>query len=266
MVVDDDEVVFRALADPTRRALLDRLFERDGLSLGELEASAPHLTRFGVMKHLAVLQQAGLVVTRKQGRFKYHFLNPVPITLVYERWVGKYREGRVTALLNLKDQLEVTQMQTQMKTTAASATQVYQLYIRATPEQVWDAITKPEIVAKYFHGSVNEGSYEVGGTLRAWSPDHSQLWTENTVLEVDPPRRLVHTWRALWDAETAAEPESRVVWEIERLPEGYSKLTVVHDRLDSSPKTAEHVKGWSYVLSSLKTLLETGEPLPAQQS
>lgn len=256
--MDDDELVFKALADPTRRALLDRLFEHDGLSLTELEATAGHLTRFGVMKHLAVLEQAGLVVTRKQGRFKYHFLNPVPITLVYERWVGKYREGRVAALLDLKDQLEVTPMQT----ATASSTQVYQLYIRATPEQVWDAITKPETVAKYFHGALNEGSYEVGSTVKSWSPDHSQLWTENTILEVDPPRRLVHTWRALWDPETAAEPESRVIWEIEALPQGTSKLTVVHECLEKSPKTAEHVKGWSYVLSNLKTFLETGEPLP----
>jgi len=104
--VDDEDLVFKALADPTRRLLLDRLFERDGMTLGELEAEVPELTRFGVMKHLGVLEQAGLVVTRKQGRHKHHYLNPVPIRLIYERWIDKYRERRAAALLDLKDQLE----------------------------------------------------------------------------------------------------------------------------------------------------------------
>jgi DNA-binding transcriptional ArsR family regulator len=103
---DDDDLVFRALADPTRRLLLDRLFARDGLTLTDLEAEVPELTRFGVMKHLGVLEQAGLIVTRKQGRHKHHYLNPVPIRLIYERWIGKYRDRQVTALLDLKDQLE----------------------------------------------------------------------------------------------------------------------------------------------------------------
>ncbi len=106
MPADDDDLVFKALADPTRRLLLDRLFTRDGLTLTELEAEVPELTRFGVMKHLGVLEQAGLVATRKQGRHKHHYLNPVPIRLIYERWIGKYRDRQVTALLDLKDQLE----------------------------------------------------------------------------------------------------------------------------------------------------------------
>jgi DNA-binding transcriptional ArsR family regulator len=104
--MDDEDPVFKALADPTRRLLLDRLFERDGLTLGELEAEVPALTRFGVMKHLGVLEHAGLVVTRKQGRHKFHFLNPVPIRLIYDRWIDKYTERQVAALLDLKDTLE----------------------------------------------------------------------------------------------------------------------------------------------------------------
>jgi DNA-binding transcriptional ArsR family regulator len=104
----DDGLVFKALGDPTRRLLLDRLFERDGRTLLELEAEVPQLTRFGVMKHLDVLEQAGLVVTRKQGRHKHHYLNPLPIWQIYERWIGKYRARQVTALLDLKDQLEGT--------------------------------------------------------------------------------------------------------------------------------------------------------------
>ena len=104
--VDDEDLVFKALADVTRRQLLDRLFERDGLTLGELEAAVPQLTRFGVMNHLRVLEEAGLVVTRKQGRFKHHYLNAVPIRLIYERWIDKYRDRRAAALLDLRDQLE----------------------------------------------------------------------------------------------------------------------------------------------------------------
>jgi DNA-binding transcriptional ArsR family regulator len=108
--VDDEDTgsaaVFKALADPTRRRLLDALFAQDGLTLGELEATTPELTRFGVMKHLSVLEQAGLVVTRKQGRHKHHYLNPVPIRLIYERWIDKYRDRRAASLLDLKDHVE----------------------------------------------------------------------------------------------------------------------------------------------------------------
>jgi DNA-binding transcriptional ArsR family regulator len=104
--MDDEDLVFKAMADPIRRRLLDRLYARDGMTLGELEAEVPELTRFGVMKHLGVLEQAGLVVTRKQGRHKHHYLNPVPIRTIYDRWIDKYRGRQAAALLDLKDQLE----------------------------------------------------------------------------------------------------------------------------------------------------------------
>jgi uncharacterized protein YndB with AHSA1/START domain len=144
----------------------------------------------------------------------------------------------------------------------STATQVYQLYIKASQEAVWDGITNPEIVAKFFHGAQVESTYEVGARLRSLSPDGSDVWGDNTILECDPPRRLVHTWRSLYDPELAAEPESRVTWEIEPQAGGFSRLTLIHDRLDNSPKTAANVKGWSYILSNLKTVLETGESLP----
>jgi DNA-binding transcriptional ArsR family regulator len=106
-VVTDDDHVFRALADPTRRLLLDRLFERDGRTLTELESQL-EMTRFGVMKHLRILEEAGLVVSRKSGRSRLHFLNPVPIRLIHDRWIDKYTEHRVSALADLKTQLEET--------------------------------------------------------------------------------------------------------------------------------------------------------------
>jgi len=146
----------------------------------------------------------------------------------------------------------------------ALATQVYQLYVRASQEQVWDAITNPATLAKFFLGGRFEPTvYEVGSVMRSYSPDGAQKWGENTILECDPPRRLVHTWRSLYDPDMATEPESRVTWEIEAQPGGIARVTLVHDRLDGSPKTAVSVRGWAYILSNLKTLLETGEALPA---
>jgi uncharacterized protein YndB with AHSA1/START domain len=149
-----------------------------------------------------------------------------------------------------------------MTTMTEQATQVYSVFIRATPEQVWDAITKPEFTTRYFHGTRVESTFEPGAPYLSLAGDGDQTLVDGEVLESDPPRMLKHTWRALYDPETASEPFSRVTWEIEPQEGGVTKLTVVHDQLEAAPKTAESVAGgWSYVLSGLKTLLETGEPL-----
>jgi uncharacterized protein YndB with AHSA1/START domain len=147
-------------------------------------------------------------------------------------------------------------------TETAITTQVYAVFIKATPEQVWQGITDPDFTEKYFYGGRAHYDLKPGGSYRGMSGDESQELVDGEVLESDPPRRLVHTWRALYDPETAAEPHSRVSWEIEPQDGGFTKLTVVHDRLEEAPKTALSVAGgWSYVLSGLKTLLETGKPL-----
>jgi uncharacterized protein YndB with AHSA1/START domain len=148
-------------------------------------------------------------------------------------------------------------------TETATATQVYAVFIKATPEQIWEGITNPDFTEKYFYGSRAKYDLRPGGQYRGLSAeDESQELVDGEVLESDPPRRLVHTWRALYDPETAAEPHSRVTWEIEQQDGGFAKLTVVHDRLEEAPKTALSVAGgWSYVLSGLKTLLETGKPM-----
>jgi uncharacterized protein YndB with AHSA1/START domain len=147
-------------------------------------------------------------------------------------------------------------------TTAEQTMQVYSVFIKATPEKIWDAITKPEFTSQYFYGSVIDSTYEPGSPYIGWSGDRSQQFVDGEVLEADPPRKLVTTWRATYDPETAAEPYSRVTWEIEPAGEHVTKLTVVHDELEAAPKTAVSVAGgWSFVLSGLKTLLETGEPL-----
>jgi uncharacterized protein YndB with AHSA1/START domain len=139
-----------------------------------------------------------------------------------------------------------------------TTTQVYRLFIKATPEQIWEAITDPAFTQQYFYGmSISL----VGGRRITRTPDGDELSSE-AVIEEDPPRKLVHEWQSNWDPELAAEPASRVTWEIEQGDDGVSLLTVVHDRLESSPKTATGVAGgWMRVLSGLKTLLETGKPL-----
>ena len=146
--------------------------------------------------------------------------------------------------------------------TEVQTTQVYQVFIKASPEQIWEAITKPEFTTQYFYGSVVDSTFEPGAPYLGWSGDRKQQLVDGEVLESDPPRVLRHTWRSLYDPEAAAEQASRVAWEIEPQDGGVTKLTVVHDGLEASPKTALSVAGgWMYVLSGLKTLLETGKPL-----
>lgn len=153
-----------------------------------------------------------------------------------------------------------------MSTTTApepTTAQVYQIFIKATPEAIWDAITKPEFSARYFYGSRVETTGEVGSPFRYHSPDGSSLWGDETVLQSDPPRRLVVTWRSLYNPDLADEPASRVTWQIDPQDGDYALLTVSHDRLEDAPKTAAGVAGvgWMMVLSGLKTVLETGQSL-----
>jgi uncharacterized protein YndB with AHSA1/START domain len=146
-----------------------------------------------------------------------------------------------------------------MTTTTAQTTQVYQVFIKATPEAIWEAITEPEFTERYFYGARIENTAE---RHRSLGPDGS-VWGDEPMYEFDPPRRLVQGWRSLYDPELAEEGESRVTWEIQPQEGGYCLLTVTHDRLEGAPKTAESVSGtgWMIVLSGLKTLLETGKPL-----
>ncbi len=251
-----DDQAFRALADPTRRLLLDRLFEREGRTLHDLQSEVEGMTRFGVMKHLRILEAAGLVVTRRVGREKLHYLNPVPVQLIHDRWVSKYTRLQAATLADLKDELE------RGVTMTAAPSQVYQVFIKASPEQIWDAIIKPEFTARYFYGSRVQTTGEAGTPIRHLAPDSEELWGDDQILESDRPKRLVHTWRSLYNPELAAEPPSRITWEIEPQPGGVCRLTVIHDRLEGSPKTAAAVSGgWMFIISGLKTLLETGEPL-----
>ena len=239
--------VFRALADPTRRTLLDELFKEDGQTLSALEQRLP-MTRFGVMKHLKVLEEAGLVVTRRRGREKLHFLNTVPIRLVHDRWVSKYAEPWAATLTGLKSTLEDRTME-----------KVFEIYIKTTPERLWEAITNPELRRKYSFGVGVESDWTNGSRYNGTAPGAPEPILEGENLEVEPPRRLVQSFNAAWSDNVKAEGTSRVTWEIEPVADS-CRLTVIHDQLREGAN-GELYGGWPMILSGLKTLLETGELL-----
>ena len=238
--------VFKALADPSRRELLDELFRKDGQTLRALEERFS-MTRFGVMKHLKLLEDAGLVVSVRRGREKPHFLNPVPIRLVHDRWVSKFAEPWTAALSDLKTRLE------------SPMEKIFEIYIRTTPERLWTAITDSEIRSKYHFGLRIDSDWKVGSRFEMSHLQAPGLFGEGEILEVDPPHRLVQSMVALWGDDVRAESTSRITWEIE--PVGDScRLTVTHDQLREGANEQLY-GGWPMILSGLKTWLETGELL-----
>ena len=238
--------VFRALGDPTRRALLDELFREDGQTLSALEARFD-ITRFGVMKHLKVLEDARLVVSRRRGREKLHFLNPVPIRLVHDRWVSKYAESWVAGLSDLKTRMESTMEK------------VYEIYIRTTPERLWQAITDHDERQKFQFGMTVSSDWQVGSRYVMEHAGAPGPLGEGEVLEMDPPRRLVTSFNALWGDEVKAAGTSRVTWEINQIDDTCC-LLVTHDQLPADANDQIY-GGWPMILSGLKTWLESGEVL-----
>lgn len=272
------DAVFRALSDPARRRLLDRLNERNGLTLTELCADMG-MTRQSVSKHLDVLETAGLVTTLRRGREKHHYLDAAPINDIADRWIRTYDRARAAALSDLKTALEANSMGTTKETTF-----VYTTYIHATPEKVWQGLTDPAFTKQYWRhpsaggvemrtdwkkGSAYDVTYEKSGLVIS-DP-------EQVILESDPYRRLAYTWHTFtpeWAsahgidqslaAEWGAEPRSRVAFDIEDAGNGVVKLTVVHDGFEAGSAVLEGVSGgWPAVISALKTLLETGALLPS---
>ncbi|CAN5921039.1 SRPBCC domain-containing protein [soil metagenome] len=238
--------VFKALADPTRRSLLDELFREDGQTLSALEARFD-MSRFGVAKHLKQLEDARLVVTRRRGREKLHFLNTVPIRLVHDRWVSKYTETWAAGLSGLKTSLERTMEK------------VFEIYIRTTPERLWGAITDEETRARFQFGNRIHSDWSTDSAYEVVHPGFGGALLEGENLEVDPPRRLVQSYRALWSDDVKAAGTSRVTWEIE--PVGDScRLVVTHDQLPDDANEQLY-GGWPMILSGLKTWLETGQEL-----
>ncbi|MCW2523669.1 MAG: ArsR family transcriptional regulator [Frankiales bacterium] len=240
------DLVFKALADPTRRSLLDELFREDGQTLTALEARLP-ISRFGVMKHLKLLEEAGLVLTRKRGREKLHFLNPVPIREVHDRWVSKYAEPWAATLSELKTRLE------------RPMEKIFEIYIRTTPEALWAAITDGPTRAKFQFGMSVSSDWSEGSTFEMRGGSDAQLLGEGVNVEVDPPRRLVQRMTALWGEDVKAEGSTRITWEIEPVADS-CRLILTHDELRDGAND-QLFGGWPMILSGLKTWLETGQLL-----
>jgi uncharacterized protein YndB with AHSA1/START domain len=216
------------------------------------------MTRFGVMKHLRQLEEAGLVATRKVGREKFHYLNPVPIQLVADRWISKYARPWVEGMVDLKRTLEEESMENHLE----QPSHVYTIFIRTTPEKLWEALTDGEVIARYFE-EIPDTTWEPGSPITMSSPAGEKHF-EGEVVTCEPPKRLVYRVKALW-LEGVDEPPSRVSWEIEEPTPGVCLLRLVHDEFPAGSRVHKDVgEGWPHILSSLKTLLETGEPLPAQ--
>ena len=271
----DMDAAFRALGDPARRRLLDRLNERNGLTLTEL-CEGMGMTRQSVSKHLDVLVVADLVTTQRRGREKLHYLNAAPINDIAERWIHHYDRARAEALSDLKTALEATPME--------QTTFLYTTYIHATPERVWQGLTDPAFTTRYWRHPLSGGvsyrsDWEKGSTYELAYENSGLVVShpDQLILESDPYRRLAYTWHTFtpeWAALHAfdeatvaawrAEPRSKVAFDIEEAADGVVKLTVLHDGFEPGSQVLQGVSGgWPAVIASLKTLLETGSALPS---
>ena len=255
--------VFKALADPSRRKLLDSLNIIGGQTLTEL-CSVLDMARQSVSKHLAVLEASNLVTTVWRGREKLHYLNAAPISELSDRWINHYYRRRVSALAGLKRALEDPDM--------GKPEFVYVTYIRTTPERLWQALTDPGFTARYW-GRTYDTNWKKGSHYGLTQAGVRVDDPEQVILEADPPRRLSYTWHALspelaqalgWSdeylARVAAEPRSRVTFEIEPEEGEQVRLTVTHEGFEEGSAMLESISGgWPRVLANLKSFLETGE-------
>lgn len=254
----DTDVVFKALSDSNRRRLLDMLHERSGMTLNDL-CEDLDMRRQSVSQHLEVLEAANLVTSVRDGRRKLHFLNPVPIHEIQSRWIWKFEEPRLALLNIIKQRAEENAMRT-----AASGTipdYVYTTYIHATPEQVWHALTDPELTARFWgHSQISD--WTVGSRIDHVRVDGSGISdVRGTILEADPPRRLAFGFDDPKRADDPTHEPSIVTFEVQSHRE-IVKLTLTHARLHSVDELRAIGHGWPAVLANLKTLLETGEVLP----
>ncbi len=260
---------FRALADPSRRDLLDRLNARDGQTLWELTAGLG-MSRQSVSKHLAVLEGANLVTIRWRGREKLHYLNAEPIEAIGRRWISRYHASRARVLADLKTALEESAL--------TNPEFVYTTYIKTTPERLWQALTDPTFTKQYW-GTELLSDWKVGSRVTWIFAGVRVEDSEQVVLEADPPRRLAYTWQTItpefaktvgftdeYQRRVAAEPRSRVSFELEPVEGGWVRLTVVQDGFPEDSEVLKSISGgWPMILSGLKTFLETGvAPMPSE--
>jgi uncharacterized protein YndB with AHSA1/START domain/DNA-binding transcriptional ArsR family regulator len=243
--------VFKALGDPTRRHLLDRLHEREGQTLGELCGDLD-MARQSATQHLAVLEAANLVSSVRRGRERLHYLNPVPLHEIQERWIDKFERARLRTLAEVKRRAEEDEM-------SDRPTYVYVTYIHSTAERVWHALTDADLSARYW-GHSNVSDWEPGSAWEHRRTDGSGIAdVVGTVLEAVPPRRLVMTFAGPNEEDSGAP--SQVTFTIEPHEE-IVRLTVTHENLADQADYEAAASGWPAVLSNLKSLIETGQVLP----
>ena len=247
------DLIFNALAHPVRRQLLDALAQRGGQTLVELQRAVP-LTRFAVMKHLRLLEEAHLVTSERRGREKLHHLNRVPIQQVSDRWISRYTAPFAQALVDLKNHSEGIE-----KMTNADPKHVYEVFVHAPAQAVWDVLTDDSKTPLYQHFNMaSRTDWREGGTIEFLMGDRVVIGGE--IVELAPPRRLVTTFHARWSDEVSVDKPSRVTWTIEALNDNVSKVTLVHDDFGGATATSKAVlAGWPETLSRLKTLVETGK-------
>jgi uncharacterized protein YndB with AHSA1/START domain/DNA-binding transcriptional ArsR family regulator len=249
--VGEDDAVFKALADPTRRAMLDRLRERNGQTLGEL-CGPLAMARQSATQHLGVLEAANLITTVRRGREKLHYLNPVPLWAIAERWIDRFERPRLRALSAIKHRAEEDIM-------ADQPSYIYVTYIESSPERVWAALTDPDLTAQYW-GHSNVSDWQAGSTWEHRRVDGSGVADViGTVLESTPPRRLTMTFDPPGDTHPGGP--SRVTFDIEPYYE-IVRLTVTHENMATREDLEAVSAGWPAVCANLKSLLETGHVLP----
>jgi uncharacterized protein YndB with AHSA1/START domain/DNA-binding transcriptional ArsR family regulator len=248
--------LFRALADPSRRQVLDILKTRPGTTVGELTEQFD-FSRFAVMKHLRILEETALVVHRREGRTKRLYLNAIPIQTIYDRWISRYSALWARQLTTLKYQLEA---EGSPMPAATQVQHVHVVHIRTTPEKLWEALTRPELTRHYYYGMEIISELRPGTPLEYTrsEPDGSRKrLIAGQILEIEPPRRLVHSFAFL---DRPDEP-TRVTYAIEPIGE-LVRLTVTHEGFEGETETYRMVRGgWAPIIDGLKTYLETGRPL-----
>jgi uncharacterized protein YndB with AHSA1/START domain/DNA-binding transcriptional ArsR family regulator len=246
------EAVFKALADNSRRMLLDALFDEDGQTLQALCQNV-EFSRQGLSKHLRILEDAGLVITEFQGREKKHYLNPIPIHDMTERWIAKYARDQLIAVSALKQALEGDAMNKKEF--------AYETYINASRDRVWQALTSAEFTSKYFYATHVDSTWEKGAAVN-YRYASGDVAVEGNVIEVDPPNKLVISWHVLYDEAAKAEEPSRVTFALQDV-NGQTRLRIVHDQFPENTVLLGSIsEGWPWIVASLKSLLETGQALP----
>jgi len=251
--------IFKALSDPHRLILLDALKEKDGQSLSQLEVVLADLSRFGVMKHLKVLEGVALITCRKEGRFKYHYLNVVPLQEISDRWISRFAAPWAKGMVDLKHKIEGVPPMTN------KPAHVFTTIIQTSKEALWTALTDPKQTQLYFFGLSVKTTWKEEADITYLRPDGSPE-IMGKVLEVEPFKKLVHSFCGQCNKEEKKDPFSRVTYEIEEMGQA-CKLTLIHDEFGGETETYKGTgNGWPLVISGLKTLLETGEPLEMEMA